>query len=98
MKNSGKIAITSVQNIKIKQISQKSPHQPLISQSARALQLALGIVFQMYIIDKVNQAETKADGQYMLAKIPSTKARQFSKSPRESLVLKQLLSTPGPGN
>lgn len=40
----------------------------------------------------------KPDGRYPLAKDKSSKSRVFSKSPRESIVAKHLLGTPGPGS
>lgn len=55
----------------------------------------------MYIeiyADNVNQRDIKADGKYALANDKSSKSRVFSKSPRESIVYKHLLSNPGPGS
>ena len=49
-------------------------------------------------IDEDKNAQINAEGRYVLSTFENSKTRAFSKLKRESLVNKNQLLTPGPGN
>lgn len=49
-------------------------------------------------LDNPTQSDLKPNGRYVLSNDKGSQSKVFSKSPRESIVYKHLLATPGPGS
>jgi hypothetical protein len=49
-------------------------------------------------VDNPTQSDLKPHGRYVLSNDKGSQSKVFSKSPRESIVYKHLLATPGPGS
>lgn len=75
-------------------MTQKSQRSGLMN---KTIDLGPGQCKHHFYLDNPNQSDLKSDGRYVLSKDKGSQSKVFSKSPRESIVYKHLLSTPGPG-
>lgn len=76
-------------------ISPSSGHKELISTKTIDV-VGPGQCKCIIYLDNQTERAINAEGKYFLSKNKNSGSRQFSKSPRESLVYKHLLQTPGP--